>query len=209
MTTIVLATRNRGKIVEFRAALENLGFTVRSLHDFPAFPDVVEDASTFRENALKKARATFTFTGLPSLADDSGLEVDALGGLPGVQSHRFAGPQGDDTANNAKLLTLLQGLPPEKRTARFRAVLALVWGEGKELTVDGTCEGVILEKERGSGGFGYDPLFYLPERDLTMAEMDLQDKNAVSHRGKAIQRLSGLLTDLIKRGELQHAHRCG
>ncbi|HHY92259.1 MAG TPA: XTP/dITP diphosphatase [Firmicutes bacterium] len=200
--TLVLATRNAGKVAEIRTALADLGLTVLSLQDFPACPDVVEDGTTFAANALKKAETVFAHTGFPSLADDSGLEVDALGGAPGVHSHRFAGPEEDDAANNAKLLTLLAGVPTEKRSARFRAVLALVWGPEKATTTEGTCEGRILTAARGTGGFGYDPLFYLPERGLTLAELPVAEKNAVSHRGAAIRRLRPLLADLIKKGEL-------
>lgn len=202
VATLVLATRNAGKVAEIRTALADLGLTVLSLQDFPACPDVVEDGTTFAANALKKAETVFAYTGFPSLADDSGLEVDALGGAPGVHSHRFAGPEEDDAANNAKLLTLLEGVPTEKRSARFRAVLALVWGPEKATTTEGTCEGRILMAARGTGGFGYDPLFYLPERGLTLAELPVAEKNAVSHRGAAIRRLRPLLADLIKKGEL-------
>lgn len=207
---LVLATRNSGKVAEFRAGLADLEFTILSLSDFPACPEVVEDGTTFAANALKKARAAFAYTGFPSLADDSGLEVDALGGAPGVESHRFAGPAGDDAANNAKLLALLSGVPEAQRSARFRAVLALVWGPGKELTVEGTCEGRILAAPRGAGGFGYDPLFYLPERGLTLAELPVTEKNAVSHRGEAIRRLRIALAGLLERGELDgHADSGG
>lgn len=199
---LVLATRNAGKVAEFQTALHDLGLTILSLKDFPACPDAAEDGDTFAANALIKARAAFTCTGLPSLADDSGLEVDALGGAPGVHSHRFAGPAEDDAANNAKLLALLAAVPEEQRTARFRAVLALVWGPGREITVEGTCPGRILTAGRGAGGFGYDPLFYLPERGLTLAELPVAEKNAVSHRGAAVRRLRPLLADLIRKGEL-------
>ncbi|MDK2882243.1 MAG: XTP/dITP diphosphohydrolase [Bacillota bacterium] len=208
--TLVLATRNEGKVAEFKAGLAGLGITILSLSDFPTCPEIEEDGETFSANALKKARAVFAYTGLASLADDSGLEVDALGGAPGVLSHRFAGPEEDDAANNAKLLALLSGQPAEARTARFRAVLALVWGAGKETLVEGTCEGRILEKPRGEGGFGYDPLFYVPGLGRTLAELSVGEKNSISHRGTAIKNLRPVLAELIEKGELTaHAHRGG
>jgi XTP/dITP diphosphohydrolase len=191
---LVIATNNRHKVREFETGLSGLGFHILPLARFPGGPEVEEDGSTFTANALKKARAAFAFTGYPSLADDSGLEVAALLGAPGVQSHRFAGPQGDDGANNALLIKKLKGLPPKQRQARFRAVLALVWGPGQELTVDGTCSGIVLEIPRGSGGFGYDSLFYLPELNRTMAELPLEQKNEISHRGQAISKLRSILT---------------
>lgn len=206
--TLVLATRNEGKVAEFKAGLAGLGITILSLSDFPTCPEAEEDGETFSANALKKAQTAFAYTGLPSLADDSGLEVDALGGAPGVLSHRFAGPEEDDAANNAKLLALLSGRPEEARTARFRAVLALVWGPGKQRIVEGTCEGRILEKPRGRGGFGYDPLFYVPTLGRTLAELNVAEKNSVSHRGAAIRNLRPVLAELIAKGELTaHAHR--
>jgi XTP/dITP diphosphohydrolase len=156
-------------------------------------PDVIEDADTFAGNAAKKAREVSAATGLPALADDSGLEVDALGGAPGVYSARYAGAGHDDAANNAKLLAALAGVPSARRTARFRAVLALadVGGAlGSEvITADGACEGVILEAPRGTGGFGYDPLFFAPELGMTFAEAGVgrYGKRDLSHRARAMQ----------------------
>ncbi|NLG86138.1 MAG: XTP/dITP diphosphatase [Firmicutes bacterium] len=193
---LVLASRNQGKVAEFEAGLAGLGLEIKSLMDFPPYPEVEEDGDTFTANALKKARAAWAATGCPSLADDSGLEVEVLGGAPGVHSHRFAGPEGDDAANNALLLKKLQGLPPKKRRARFVSVLALVWGPDEELIVEGTCNGIILESPRGSGGFGYDPLFYLPEFGRTMAELTVEEKNKVSHRGQAIKRLRLVIEEM-------------
>lgn len=182
----MFATRNRGKLVELRALLP--GIEVRSLDDVHV-PEVVEDADTFAGNAIKKAREVSAATGLPALADDSGLEVDALGGAPGVLSARYAGGGHDDAANNAKLLAALAGVAD--RTARFRAVLALADAGGPlgaaAITAEGTCEGVILDAPRGSGGFGYDPLFYCPELGQTFAEAGVGTKSHLSHRARAMQ----------------------
>jgi XTP/dITP diphosphohydrolase len=197
-TVLVIASHNRGKVDEFQAGLAGFGFEIKSLLDFPAIEEVEEDGDTFEANALIKAQAAFAATGYPSLADDSGLEVDALKGAPGIYSHRFAGPECDDAANNALLIKQLQGLPPECRRARFRSVLALVWGPDKELIVDGTCDGIILEAPQGSGGFGYDPLFYLPEFGRTMAEISLEEKNSISHRGRAIGKLREILQNRLR-----------
>jgi XTP/dITP diphosphohydrolase len=195
MTTpvLVLASHNLGKVEEFEAGLADLGVKLMSLADFPDCPEIEEDGDTFADNALKKARTAFAFTGYPSLADDSGLEVAALGGEPGVHSHRFAGPECNDAANNRLLIKKLQGLPPEQRRAQFRTVLALVLGPDKEFTVEGICHGIIRDIPQGSGGFGYDPHFYFPEFDCTMAQLTVDEKNSVSHRGRAIKKLHGLL----------------
>jgi XTP/dITP diphosphohydrolase len=183
---LVFATRNRGKLVELRELLP--GIEVRSLDELGDVPEVVEDQDTFAGNAAKKAREV---AGLPALADDSGLEVDALGGAPGVWSARYAGEGQGDAANNAKLLAALAGVPPERRTARFRAVLALADPRGplgdRVLTADGTCEGVILDAPRGTGGFGYDPLFFAPELGRTFAEAGVGSKSELSHRARAMR----------------------
>jgi len=157
---IVLATGNKGKIREFSGLLEGVFGRIISLNDLESPPEVVEDGATFRENALKKARAIAAYSGKPALADDSGLAVDALGGSPGVYSARYAGEGATDRDNIAKLLTELGGV--ENRSASFVCVLALVYPDGKEITAEGTCEGVILTEPRGEGGFGYDPVFFLP-----------------------------------------------
>jgi XTP/dITP diphosphohydrolase len=193
---LVIATKNMNKVAEFRAGLAGLGFNILSLTDFPNCPEIEEDGATFAANALKKARTAFSLTGYPSLADDSGLEVAALHGAPGVHSHRFAGPQQDDAANNALLLKKLAGLPPEQRQAQFRTVLALVLEPGRECTVEGICSGFIAESGRGCGGFGYDPLFYLPTFHRTMAELTVEEKNSVSHRGQAIKKLRLVLEEM-------------
>jgi XTP/dITP diphosphohydrolase len=187
VTKLVFATRNRHKVAELRALVAPLGFEVLSL-DEVAVPDVVEDAPIFAGNAEKKARATFAATGLASLADDSGLEVDALDGAPGVRSARYAGEH-DDAANNAKLLRELAAVSDEKRTARFRCALAFLDARGL-VTADGTCEGRIAHERRGAGGFGYDPLFLVEGGARTMAELSPEEKNRVSHRGRALRALA-------------------
>jgi XTP/dITP diphosphohydrolase len=191
---LVFATRNKGKLVELRELLP--GIDVLSVDEAAqrlgrAIPDVVEDADTFAGNAAKKAREVSAATGWPALADDSGLEVDALDGAPGVYSARYAGDQHDDVANNAKLLRALANVPVEKRTARFRAALALADTSGPlgndVITADGACEGIILDAPRGTGGFGYDPLFFAPELGQTFAEAGVGPKSDLSHRARAMK----------------------
>jgi XTP/dITP diphosphohydrolase len=198
---LVFATRNKGKLVELRDLLA--GLDVISIDEVGReIPDVIEDAETFVGNASKKAREVSLATGLPALADDSGLEVDALDGAPGVYSARYAGEPHSDAANNAKLLAALTGVAPAKRTARFRAVLALadVTGPlGNEIiTADGTCEGVILTAPRGTGGFGYDPLFFAPELDMTFAEAGIGSKSELSHRARAMRAIKPKLVAYLQ-----------
>lgn len=186
MRKIVIGTRNTGKIWEIQAALAELPVEVVGL---PAadIPEVEETGVTFMENAVIKARYYSHHTGEYCLADDSGLEVDALNGEPGVYSARYAGERSSDADNNHKLLAELSGVPAEKRSARFRSVLALAGPDGSLLLTDGVCEGIILMKERGTGGFGYDPLFYMPDCRKTLAEMTVEEKNKISHRGNALK----------------------
>jgi XTP/dITP diphosphohydrolase len=189
---LVFATRNRGKLVELKVLLASLDLDVVGAGELdPPPPEVEEDGATFRDNAIKKARTVAEATGLPALADDSGLEVDALGGEPGVRSARFAGEEADDGANNRKLLARLEGIAPERRRARFRAAVAFADPAGplgdRVLTAEGACEGVILEEPRGTGGFGYDPLFFCPELGATFAEAGVGPKGGVSHRARAIR----------------------
>lgn len=188
---IVLATGNKGKIREFSGLLEGVFGRIISLNDLESPPEVVEDGATFRENALKKARAIAAYSDRPALADDSGLVVDALDGRPGVYSARYAGEGATDRDNIAKLLTELGDI--ENRSARFVCVLALVTPDGSEITADGMCEGVILSEPRGEGGFGYDPVFFLPELGKTMAELPPELKNRLSHRARACESLIKLL----------------
>lgn len=184
---VVLATRNRGKLREFARLLEGGFASVISLDALDSPPEVLEDGMTFRDNALKKARAVAQYSGKPALADDSGLEVDALGGKPGVYSARYAGENAFDKDNIIKLLQDLNGV--EDRRARFVCCLALVSPDGRETVVEGSCEGIILTEPRGKGGFGYDPVFFLPEYGKTMAEIPAELKNKISHRARASQLL--------------------
>ena len=200
-TAVVLATRNPHKVAEIAAMLEGLPVDVLSSADFPSLPDVVEDGDTLEANAIKKAREVADATRLPALADDTGLEVDALGGAPGVYSARYAGPEGDYARNNEKLLTELAGLPAAQRTARFRCVVALALPSGETRVVEGRTEGVIIEAPRGDGGFGYDPLFLPAGRERTYAEMAPAEKNAESHRGKAVSAAVGLIRELLLSGD--------
>jgi XTP/dITP diphosphohydrolase len=191
---LVFATRNRGKLVELRQLLPEvavLDIDQAAQQLGRPIPEVTEDADSFTGNAIKKAREVGAATGLPALADDSGLEVDALGGAPGVWSARYAGPSADDAANNAKLLAALIAVPQARRTARFRAVLALADPTGPlgaaAITGEGTCEGAVLTAPRGTGGFGYDPVFLVPELGQSFAELDIAAKAERSHRARAMQ----------------------
>jgi len=187
---LVFATRNAHKLDEVRAILAGEDLELLGLEHWPELGEIPEDHDTFELNALQKARIVHAATGLPTVADDSGLEVDALDGRPGVFSKRFS-PEGTDAANNARLLRELDGVVA--RGARFRCVLALVWDEGS-CTVDGRCEGHIARAARGEGGFGYDPLFVPGAADgRAMAELSAAEKNAISHRGLAFNRLPQLL----------------
>lgn len=188
-TKVVLATRNNGKIKELAALLAPLGVTVVGLADFPDIGDIPETGDTFLENARIKARAVCQATGLVSLADDSGLCVDALAGAPGVYSARFAGEDATDAANNAKLLAALAHVPEKDRTCRFVSVVVAASPDGRELAAEGTWEGRVATVPAGNGGFGYDPLFFDPAAGRTAAELTASEKNARSHRGKALAKL--------------------
>ncbi|GAB6929318.1 XTP/dITP diphosphatase [Paenibacillus sp. JCM 10914] len=195
--TLIVATRNQGKVKEFAHAFAALGTTVKSMYDYPDLPDVVEDGVTFAENAYKKAKVVGDALGLPVLADDSGLSVDALDGEPGVYSARYAGEHGADEDNNDKLLSELEKLrlgedteQPLLSPARFICALVLYDpASGKKLETEGTVEGWITSDPAGCGGFGYDPLFYLPSYEKTMAELTLEEKQQISHRGDALRQL--------------------
>ncbi|MEW6533532.1 MAG: XTP/dITP diphosphatase [Thermodesulfobacteriota bacterium] len=193
---ILIATRNQGKVREIRDLVADLPVTFLSLDDVPDVPEVVEDADTFEGNALKKATILAQATGIPALADDSGLCVDALGGRPGVHSARYAGEGASDADRIAKLLNEMRDVPEQQRSARFVCALALAWPDGKSKMFTGMCEGHITREPRGVGGFGFDPVFYFPEAGCTFAEMNRQDKNQVSHRGKALRQLAEYLTTL-------------
>ena len=200
---LIVATGNPGKLVEFRTLLADLPFDIRSLGEL-GITSPEETGASFLENALLKARhaaaaaAELRGAALPccAIADDSGLEVDALGGAPGIFSARFAGLGADDAANNARLRSALAGVPAEQRRARYRCVLAFVAGadDTAPLIAEGMWEGLILDAPRGSGGFGYDPYFWLPDLGVTVAQLDLDEKNRLSHRGMAMRALRDLLT---------------
>ena len=186
---IVLASRNRGKIKEIREMLMDSGVALHSLEDYPDLPEIKEDGKSFLENALKKARTIAELTGEVVLADDSGLEVEALHGAPGIYSARYAGEEGDDGMNILKLLHDLQGVPPAGKKAVFRCILVLCRPDGRYQAFEGHWEGSITDAPAGQGGFGYDPVFYLPERGLTVAELPAEMKNRISHRAKAAAKL--------------------
>lgn len=185
MTEMVLATGNKGKLAEFQRLLEGLDIQVHSMKEYPEIGEILEDGDSFAANALIKARAVCKATGKPAMADDSGLMVDALDGAPGIFSARFAGEQRSDADNNEKVLQLLEDVADANRTARFFCAIAIVLPNGDEYTVEGTCEGVILRALQGEGGFGYDPLFYVPDMGKTFAELSMEEKNRISHRGHA------------------------
>ena len=198
---LFLATSNKGKIGEICELLKGVNISVVTPGDIPPFDFPPEDGATFSENAVAKAVFAGKMTGLISLADDSGLEVDALGGRPGVRSARYAGPCATDRDNFEKLINELDGVPAGERTARFRCVIAIVGTyEDQEIceTFDGTLEGVIAKTVSGSGGFGYDPVFFLPERGLTTAELSREAKNAISHRGEALHKACSWLEEFLR-----------
>lgn len=194
----MVATRNRGKLHEIEAVLAGVVEKVLCAADFPKLPETNEDGATFSENALKKAREAMLFTGLPTIADDSGLVVQALDERPGVFSARFAGESADDVANNRKLLAEMDGTPPEQRQAAFVCVMAFVAPDGVEQIFYGRVSGLILDQERGTGGFGYDPLFLVDGFERTMAELTLEEKNCISHRGKALRLFRAYLDKIRK-----------
>ena len=180
-----------------KAILSPLGFDLRSVAEYPGIPEIVETGTTFEANARLKALAVAKAAGAWALADDSGIEVDALGGRPGVYSARYAGEPPDDAANNRKLIAELRGVPPGRRTARYRAVIAVADPKRVLCVAEGACEGRIQDEPRGTGGFGYDPHFLLPDRGLTMAELPAEEKNRISHRGVAIRAVFGALQKMM------------
>lgn len=189
LKTIVLASRNHGKIKEIKTMLAGLGISLLSLNDYPHIPEIVEDGRSFLENALKKAKTVAESTGEIVLADDSGLEVDALGGAPGIYSARYAGNGVDDERKYRKLLYDLKGIPTAKRGAAFRCVLVLYSPDGRYEAFEGRWEGRIAEEPAGQGGFGYDPVFFLPGEGVTVAQLAPEVKNRISHRAQAFAKL--------------------
>jgi XTP/dITP diphosphohydrolase len=192
MKQLVLATRNTHKIAELKTLLNDTGVEILTLDNFPNQPPLVEDGTTFQENALKKARAVFQHTKLPALADDSGLEVFYLNGRPGVRSARYAGENATDEQNNEKLLAEMRGVAPRRRRAQFRAIIALV-GPGYEEIAEGVCPGKLAEAPRGTNGFGYDPMFIPDGFAKTYAELTAEEKNTISHRAGAAETMREII----------------
>lgn len=193
---IVLATRNAGKIAELRRILA--GFDIVGLEEFPSIADVVETGVTFEENALLKAHAVAQGSGLPAVADDSGLCVDVLGGMPGVFSARWSGKHGDDVANLELLLAQVSDVPADKLTARFTCVAALALPSGESRVVEGVLPGHVVRSPRGSNGFGYDPIFVPEGERRTTAELPPEEKDAISHRGLAFRGLAPIVKQLVR-----------
>ena len=194
---ILIATTNQGKLREVRAMLGGVPVRITTLTDYPSLPKPIEDASTFEGNASLKALHYAKLAGCLSLADDSGLEVDALGGAPGVHSARYAGPACDDAANNAKLIRELAGVPASRRAARFRCAVALASPREVLATATGVVNGVIVDVARGANGFGYDPHFFVPEHGMTTAQMPPEQKNRISHRGQALRAIRPAIERLV------------
>ncbi len=190
---VVIATRNNGKLKEFSAMLKPLNIKVYTLDEYGNIPEIEEDGSTFAENAKKKAEFIRDYLQLPAIADDSGLVVDVLQGKPGIYSARFAGEDKDDHKNNKKLLDSLSNISKKDRTAQFVSAIALAIPNEETIIVHGYVKGIIAFKPKGANGFGYDPLFYLPEYDKTMAEIPTEFKNKISHRANALKNLTEVL----------------
>ena len=196
---LVLATHNKDKIREIKDLLDDLPVEIKTFKDFPDMPDIDETGATLDENAILKANGIFEYTGLPALADDTGLEVDALGGQPGVYSSRYAGPGCSYDDNCNKLLKDLKGVSFERRGARFRTVIAITWDKDKVETVEGRADGIITTSKKGESGFGYDPVFFYSPANKTFAEMRLEEKNEVSHRGLALVKAKELIKKYLEK----------
>lgn len=202
---ILLATQNKGKIREIKKILQDLPVKLISLADFKnkKIPKIVENGRNLKENALKKAKILARWSGLPALADDSGLKVEALGGRPGVESARFAGPGATDKKLCLKVLKLLKNFPPSRRKARFVCVAALAPPAGRTFTQTGVCRGVISEKMKGQNGFGYDPIFYYPPLKKNFGQISINLKNQLSHRAQAFKKIGQLIKDLSKKNSFK------
>jgi XTP/dITP diphosphohydrolase len=201
MKEVIIATKNPGKAREFEDIFARRGVVARTLLDYPEIIDVEETGQSFEENAILKAEAISKQLNKMVIGDDSGLIVDALDGKPGIFSARYAGEEKDDQANIDKVLNELQEIPMESRTARFYCALAFVTPGQETTTVSGTCEGRILEERRGTNGFGYDPVFYVVEKECSMAELSSDEKNTISHRANALKKLDAILDSVLERVE--------
>jgi XTP/dITP diphosphohydrolase len=198
MKKFIIATRNKGKLSEIAEILSGLPFNVISMEEAGISEDIEEYGNSFEENAMIKAKEVFKLTGEMVMADDSGLEVDYLNGAPGIYSARFAGCDATDEDKNNKLLSMLQGVPFEKRSARFVCAIAVIFPDNSNFTVKGICEGHIGFKPEGNNGFGYDPLFYMSEYNMTTAQMESEEKHKISHRGKALRLMLDELKNISK-----------
>ncbi|MFH1874943.1 MAG: XTP/dITP diphosphatase [Pseudomonadota bacterium] len=190
---LIIATKNKGKLEEIKDLLQDLDINLTSLLDYPDLPEIIEDGQTFLENARIKASAISQATGKWALGDDSGLVVAALNGEPGINSARYAGSQADHAANNEKLLKEMKDVPKDKRQAYFICTMVLISPDGKQWDIEEKCHGEIAYDYRGTKGFGFDPLFYLPDYGQTMAELPMKEKNKISHRGKALRHMKEIL----------------
>jgi len=198
MKEIIIATRNKGKIKEISPILSKAGdYKILSLLDYPDISEINEDRFTFAGNAIKKATVISKLKGIPALADDSGLEVDSLNGAPGIRSSRFAGDDASDQQNIEKLLTLLKDVPEEKRSARFQCAMAFVNPSGWIEVTTGSYEGIIISEPKGSNGFGYDPVFFSPRLEKTFAQLSHDEKNQISHRRIALDKMKQILPDIM------------
>lgn len=196
---MIVASKNKGKLKEIQQIFNDLPYEIFSMEDVGITEEIEENGSTFDENALIKARRVCQLAGMPALADDSGLEVDYLGGAPGIYSARYAGEGASDADKNAKLLTAMEGVPETKRGARFRCSIAVVFPDGREIVSNGILEGKLTKQPKGDKGFGYDPLLYIPEFECTVAELSSDIKNKISHRGRALKEMFRKLKEIFKK----------
>lgn len=197
METVIIASTNQGKLKEFKELMKGLSVEVKSLKDFPEIGDIEENGASFAENAYIKAKAVFDATGCLSIADDSGLEVDALDGAPGIYSARYAGEEKNDTANNEKLLSEMNAVSDENRGAQFHCAIVAIDQNGTRYDAEGIVRGHILRAPQGENGFGYDPLFYIEEFGRTTAELSMDEKNKISHRGQAVRQIVEILKEKV------------
>lgn len=197
METVIIASTNQGKLKEFKELMKGLSVEVKSLKDFPEIGDIEENGASFAENAYIKAKAVFDATGCLSIADDSGLEVDALDGAPGIYSARYAGEEKNDTANNEKLLSEMNVVSDENRGAQFHCAIVAIDQNGTRYDAEGIVRGRILRAPQGENGFGYDPLFYIEEFGRTTAELSMDEKNKISHRGQAVRQIVEILKEKV------------